>query len=426
MGRGSEYDVAIVGASLAGCTAATFLGRQGARVALIESHGDPRAFKRMCTHEIQGSAASTVERLGLLDEVTEAGGRRGTLNFWTRYGWVSSSGGPSEADSQAFSLNVRRETFDPILRELASGTEGVETMLGHRAVGLLRDGRRTGGVVVRDRDGAERELRAKLVVAADGRGSGIAKLAGQRTKEKANNRFAYFAYFRDTPLVTGDSLQLWFLDPDCVYAFPTDDDLTLLACVPHKDRLAEFKARPGGGDGCASSRACRTGPGSTPRSGSSKVLGQLDAPNEVRRPTAPGLAFVGDAATSADPVWGVGCGWALQVGEWLAEEAGPALRDGGDLDRALKALRAAATGGKSPATTGSARSSRTAAGSTPPSAWRCAPRPGTRSWRARFALFGGALDQAPAALRAEHLRPDRPRQPAPRARPAEPRASPTS
>ena len=31
-----DYDVAIVGASLAGCTASTFLGRQGAKVALIE------------------------------------------------------------------------------------------------------------------------------------------------------------------------------------------------------------------------------------------------------------------------------------------------------------------------------------------------------------------------------------------------------
>jgi flavin-dependent dehydrogenase len=57
-----DYDVVIVGASIAGCATATFLGRQGARVALLESHSDPKAFKRMCTHALQPSATPTLER----------------------------------------------------------------------------------------------------------------------------------------------------------------------------------------------------------------------------------------------------------------------------------------------------------------------------------------------------------------------------
>jgi flavin-dependent dehydrogenase len=39
----TDYDVAVVGASIAGCTAAILFARRGARVALIESHGDPAA-----------------------------------------------------------------------------------------------------------------------------------------------------------------------------------------------------------------------------------------------------------------------------------------------------------------------------------------------------------------------------------------------
>ena len=62
---GRDFDVAIVGASIAGCTAATGWRRQGARVALIESHGDPLAFKRVCTHAI-GSAAQRRRRLDRL------------------------------------------------------------------------------------------------------------------------------------------------------------------------------------------------------------------------------------------------------------------------------------------------------------------------------------------------------------------------
>ena len=65
---------------------------------------------------------------------------------------------------------------------------------------------------------------------------------------------------------------------------------------------------------------------------------KLDMPNAVRRPSRPGLALVGDAAIAADPVWGVGCGWALQSAEWLADAVSPALGGGeAEVDGALKA-----------------------------------------------------------------------------------------
>jgi hypothetical protein len=51
------------------------------------------------------------------------------------------------------------------------------------------------------------------------------------------------------------------------------------------------------------------------------------------------MAFVGDAAMSADPVWGIGCGWAFQSGEWLADEVAPALSGAGALDAALERYR---------------------------------------------------------------------------------------
>ena len=66
-------------------------------------------------------------------------------------------------------------------------------------------------------------------------------------------------------------------------------------------------------------------------------------PNTVRRAGRPGLAFVGDAAMAADPIWAVGCGWAFQSGEWLADELAPAFTDGAssdaDLDAAIDRYR---------------------------------------------------------------------------------------
>ena len=55
--------------------------------------------------------------------------------------------------------------------------------------------------------------------------------------------------------------------------------------------------------------------------------------------TAPGLALVGDAALAADPLFGVGCGWAFQSGEWLADAVAPALAGEESLERGLKRYR---------------------------------------------------------------------------------------
>src|SRR5919106_384080 len=59
------FDVAVVGASVAGCTAARLFAQSGARVALIERRRDPAAYKVVCTHAILPPATPTIERLGL-------------------------------------------------------------------------------------------------------------------------------------------------------------------------------------------------------------------------------------------------------------------------------------------------------------------------------------------------------------------------
>jgi menaquinone-9 beta-reductase len=333
-----EYDVAIVGASIAGCATATMLGRQGAKVALIESHGDPSAFKSLCTHVIQPSAAPVLERLGLVDSIVAAGGQPGDSYTWTRYGWSTFlDEDPASPFSGHRGWNIRRETLDPMVRELATHTEGVEAMLGWTVTSLLRSGERVSGVVARGRDGHELEIGAKVVVGADGRNSRMAKLAGIQAKVSENRRFIYFAYYRDTPLVTGSDPQVWLLDPDVAYAFPTDAGLTLLACMVHKERLDELKGDPESGmqrvfEGLAD------GPRLDPAKRESKVLGSLDLPNLLREPTVAGLALVGDAAMACDPLPGVGCGFALQSASWLSDTLGPALKGETNLvDSALSA-----------------------------------------------------------------------------------------
>ena len=142
-----DYDVAIVGASIAGCTAATFLGRQGARVALIESHSDPESYKVMCTHVFQASGHPVVRRLGILEDLEAAGAQESGVNVWSRYGWISPSPGWVETIGEdGVGLNIRRETLDPMMRRMAAETDGVDLMMGRTTTSLLREDRRVKGV----------------------------------------------------------------------------------------------------------------------------------------------------------------------------------------------------------------------------------------------------------------------------------------
>jgi len=329
----ADYDAVIVGASLAGCSAAILLGHAGARVALLDKQADPRAFKRICSHFIQSSAVPTIERLGLLDRIEAAGGVRSHVRAWTQWGWVVAPPG-----RVPFALNLRREKLDPLVREAAAETPGVELLLGQSAERLLRENGAVRGVVARDRTGRETALRARLTIGADGRDSRVAELAEVPTKVTPHGRFAYGGYFEGPAPAGAPGGSLWMMDPQWAAAFPTDDGQTFYAAMPTTDRLPEFKRDP-----AAALVAFLANVPEAPPILESRlvgpVLGKIDMANRLRRPVAPGLALVGDAALAIDPLWGVGCGFAFQTAEWLADAVAPALVRGEDLNPALERYR---------------------------------------------------------------------------------------
>ncbi len=326
----TDFDAVVVGASVAGCTAARLYAQQGARVALVEKRPDMDAYKTVCTHYIQSSATPTIEKVGLAPLIEEHGAIRNSVDLWTPYsGWIRHRGDTS------YGYSVTRQVLDPLLRRMTAETPGVEFLAGHTATELLANG--TPGVVVEDRQRARRALRARLVVAADGRDSHLARMAGVRGRVRPHNRFFYWAYWRGVQ-PAGDRSRMWFMEPDCAYLFPNEDGLCLLLVAPHRDRLPEYKADLEGAY-LRDLAALPDAPDLSQATRESKLLGKLDLPNVSRPAARPGLAFVGDAALASDPLWGVGCGWAFQSAEWLVEETGAALVGGGDLDAALDSYR---------------------------------------------------------------------------------------
>jgi 2-polyprenyl-6-methoxyphenol hydroxylase-like FAD-dependent oxidoreductase len=330
----TRYDVVVAGASIAGCAAARLYALAGARVALIERRPDPAAYKVACTHQIQSSAVPAIERLGLAPLLERAGAVRSRAATWTPFGgWLQF---PLDAPP---GYGITRRSLDPILRELAVATPGVEYLPGQAVVGLAGDPNRVEGVEVENTDHRRRKLSARLTVAADGRDSTTARLAQVPARVRPHNRFVYFAYWRGVRSPKSEA-RLWLLDPDAAAVFPNEDDVTVIVTVPHRRRIAEFRAAPE----AAYSRALDglpDGPGLDGAERVSKLIGKFEMPNRMRPAAASRIAFIGDAALATDPLFGVGCGWAFQSAAWLVDETSSALLQGGDLDRALKRYRRA-------------------------------------------------------------------------------------
>ena len=66
-----------------------------------------------------------------------------------------------------------------------------------------------------------------------------------------------------------------------------------------------------------------------------EMRGMVNMPNRRRRAAGCGVAVVGDAALALDPIWGTGCGFAMQSAAWLVDETAATLADRHSSPRAL-------------------------------------------------------------------------------------------
>lgn len=318
----TPYDVAIVGAGIAGCAAALLYAQKGIRVALIEKQQDMAAYKRLCTHFLQPSAVPVLKKLGLYKDVLDAGGIHSTMRLRTRWGAFNV---PNPGASRG--INIRRELLDPLLRERAAKHPLIDLYSGYKVVSLLTQQGEVRGLRMQDDSESSLEIRAKLTVAADGRHSRLAKLANAPAFSQPNERFSYYAYYRNLPRYSDNNTQVWLVDEGQAYvaAFPQNNDLTLVSCYVPEAKFPEWQGEPETryqqfvadlGDGPPLDQGERVG----------ELMGMRKAPSTYRKPVQPGLAFTGDAALAIDPLAGIGCSWAMISSTQLVESTHRALR----------------------------------------------------------------------------------------------------
>lgn len=325
------FDVIVVGASIAGCTAARLYAQEGLRVALVDHHQDTSAYKQLCTHYIQASATPTLRRLGLDALIEQAGGIRNGSTIWTRFGWIEHHPPVDKNGTPLFGYNIQRKTLDPLVRKMAIETPGVTPFMGCSVRNVVSKKGVVNGVML---DGTHQGIiKANLVVAADGRSSGIARRLGIVPIESENKRSGALCAYRGLPLKRGTCSQMWIDGAEVAYVFPNDGGVTVVAYMNAVDRFEEFQHDP---VTALEKNMARLPDGpdlqAVERLGSPLVLKKFT--NLWRTPVAQGVCFIGDALMSLDYLWGTGCGFAFQQAEWLADTTSDALKTGRNLDAA--------------------------------------------------------------------------------------------
>jgi 2-polyprenyl-6-methoxyphenol hydroxylase-like FAD-dependent oxidoreductase len=166
-----------------------------------------------------------------------------------------------------------------------------------------------------ERDGRGEEVAARLVVAADGRGSAARGLAGFATRRDPERLFFAGVYLEEVGLAPGYFHQ--FIDPSrgrIAYVFPQRDRRARCYVGWH---TATGVARMQGEASFASFRDESVAIG-VPRDAlaAARVAGPLatfeGADAWVAHPYRDGVALLGDAAATTDPTWGQGMSMALR------------------------------------------------------------------------------------------------------------------
>ncbi|MHA6512823.1 FAD-dependent oxidoreductase [Tessaracoccus sp. Z1128] len=172
-----DFDVIVVGAGVAGCVAAYQLAKAGLEVALIE-RGETPGSKNLSGGVLYSTVMDQVFPDFLAQAPIERRIDRNQLCFLNADSWVAIDYADERLGKAGTAVTVLRARLDAWLAEQCE-LAGVAVMAGVRVDALLREGPAESPRIVGVQAG-EDELRARVVVAADGVNSFLCRDAGLR------------------------------------------------------------------------------------------------------------------------------------------------------------------------------------------------------------------------------------------------------
>jgi digeranylgeranylglycerophospholipid reductase len=317
-----RYDLIVIGAGPAGSTAARLAAERGLDVLLIEKH-----------REI-GSPVRCAEAVGLDSLRPYIEPEERWISARITHFAVHGTGGHSvRVPPTEPTLVLERKIFD---RELAhrAAQAGVRVLAGASAAGLLREDGRVAGVTIR-RLGRASDVRAALVIAADGTESQAARWAGLNSVPPLADYYVAAEFL----LSTGGG---GFDPAECQYhvgasiapggyawVFPKGERTANVGLVLAADRAAGRSAVD-----YLEAFVERRFPGAGVLS---EIAGGITVTGALRHMVADGLMVIGDAAHQADPLHGGGVNLGMIAADLAVQVGAPAVAGG---DVSAKRLRA--------------------------------------------------------------------------------------
>ena len=333
-------DVVIVGAGPAGAAAAILLAEHGLAVTVLER--GPRARPKICGEYLSPEGGRVLDRLGALKAVDGGGavalaGMRITAPDGTvldaRYGAVAGF-----RPYREHAIGVSRATLDGALLDRVRALP-VDLREGVRVTDVVVERGRVVGVHATDAAGAAVEIRARVVIAADGRASVIAHRLGCRRPHRLA-RMALVTYVTGVR-ECGDVGEIFVDPPDYAILNPLAPDRVNLSLVVPLAHAAAWRSRL---EDFFVARVKQLPHLARRLAGAGRIaplasMGPLAY--RVAPPREGGVLFIGDAAGFYDPFTGEGIFTALRSAELAADTVLSALRAGDVSAAALAAYERA-------------------------------------------------------------------------------------
>lgn len=309
-----ESDIVVVGAGPAGSMTAKMAAQSGARVLMIEEHqaiGTP-------VHCGEVVPEKAIEEVGVIQDPKWFANRINGGYLVTPKGIkVSySKGGPT-------GLIIERKIFDKSLA-IEAGRAGGEIMLRTRAIGVIKEGSFVKGIRA-VREGVEFKVESKVVVAADGVQSKVARWSGLETIGRLGETMSCYQY---------EMVGVHLDEPDMLELFygNTVAPLGYAWIIPKGKDVANVGVGVGGTAEYHAVDYLNKFLMHNNRFSQAKIVevkgGAVPVGGPLDRLVCNGLIVVGTAAHLVEPFAGGGIASALRSGVIAGRVAGKAIKDG--------------------------------------------------------------------------------------------------
>ena len=321
-------DVLIVGAGPAGTVAATVLARQGARVRIVDRARFPR--DKLCGDTVNPGTLALLRRLDLAERLEGRGLPVAGMIVTGAEGVTVEARYPDGLQGRAM---IRRELDWSLLQQATAAGAGFESCTSVRHA--IVDGTAVSGVVV----SGGRTMRARVVIAADGRHSTLGFGLGLARHPEHPRRWAVGAYFEGVCFENGARLspfgEMHVRRGGYIGVAPVPGGLTNVCLVRSWEAL-DRRETSGGATFRDLEGLVRRELARDPLLRDRFSGGRLVTPPVVLGPLAvdvkphaiSGLLLAGDAAGFIDPMTGDGLRFAVRGGELAAAAALEALANG--------------------------------------------------------------------------------------------------